>query len=68
MLLDGWIGALSKVLGLYMVKRRSPLTPLAAKYHDHQGRWFLGTKLPSMFWLVVVLLRKCVDQLKIEWT
>ena len=39
-----------------------------AEQHDLHGRWpSIGAKLPSMLWVVIVLLRQRDDQLKIGW-
>ena len=63
--LDGGLGALRRVLKAYMREVVWPHPP-EAKRHGLHGLWpHVRPKLPSMVWIVVVLLRQCDDQHRI---
>ena len=55
-----------KILKAYMDEEVWPPNPTEAKQHALHKHWpNMGAYLPSMIWVVIVLLQQCGDQLKI---
>ena len=58
-----------KVLEAYVGSQLCQPSPPTTEQHDLYERWpKMGAKLPSMLWVIIVLLRQRDDEFKIGWT